>query len=240
MQQVFIKEQVKVNQCVALDEKQSHHLLHVLRMKKDTCFRVVDGAGNRYMASLQIIEKEAWAKIDQKIEESAERKVKVTLLMGLIKKDKWDFCIQKSTELGVNRIVPFESKRTIVKASEEKNDKKIQRWNKIAMEAAQQCKRDVVPEIEMPLSLKEACVQYQSDLNLVAYESMMENSALIRDVVNDAQSVTVVIGPEGGFDESEIEFLKEKGYCCITLGKRILRAETAALYVLSALDAILE
>lgn len=240
MQQVFIKEQVKVNQCVALDEKQSHHLLHVLRMKKDTCFRVVDGAGNRYMASLQIIEKEAWAKIDQKIEESAERKVKVTLLMGLIKKDKWDFCIQKSTELGVNRIVPFESKRTIVKASEEKSDKKIQRWNKIAMEAAQQCKRDVVPEIEMPLSLKEACVQYQSDLNLVAYESMMENSALIRDVVNDAQSVTVVIGPEGGFDESEIEFLKEKGYCCITLGKRILRAETAALYVLSALDAILE
>lgn len=240
MQQVFIKEQVEVNQCVALDEKQSHHLLHVLRMKKDTCFRVVDGAGNRYMASLQIIEKEAWAKIDQKIEESAERKVKVTLLMGLIKKDKWDFCIQKSTELGVNRIVPFESKRTIVKASEEKGDKKVQRWNKIAMEAAQQCKRDVVPEIEMPLSLKEACVQYQSDLNLVAYESMMENSALIRDVVKDAQSITVVIGPEGGFDESEIEFLKEKGYCCITLGKRILRAETAALYVLSALDAILE
>lgn len=240
MQQVFIKEQVEVNQYVALDEKQSHHLLHVLRMKKDTCFRVVDGAGNRYMASLQIIEKEAWAKIDQKIEESAERKVKVTLLMGLIKKDKWDFCVQKSTELGVNRIVPFESKRTIVKASEEKGDKKVQRWNKIAMEAAQQCKRDVVPEIEMPLSLKEACVQYQSDLNLVAYESMMENSALIRDVVKDAQSITVVIGPEGGFDESEIEFLKEKGYCCITLGKRILRAETAALYVLSALDAILE
>lgn len=239
MQQVFMKELAKVGQPIPLDEQQAHHFAVVLRMKNDEVIRVVDGEGKIYLAKIKFINNQIQAICFEQLEVSAERVHSVTLLMGLIKKEKWDFCLQKSTELGVTRIIPFESARTIVKAKEEKSDKKLERWQKIMQEAAQQCKRDLVPEIVAPISLKEAD-QYKSDINFVAYESSALNGKKLRDCLQLTGSVTIVIGPEGGFDESEINYLNQYGYECITLGKRILRAETAALYALSAIDALIE
>lgn len=239
MQQVFIEQQAELNQKVLFTREQAHHLATVLRMKSGEIIRLVDQKGRIFLVELNFTGKQVIGHCFEEVLTSAERSCEVTLLMGLIKKDKWDFCLQKSTELGVKRIVPFESRRTIVKSKEEKADKKIQRWNKLVLEAAQQCKRDQVPEVLAPIALKEAAA-FRSAVNLVAYESLAYPSKKVREALIPHQSVTIVIGPEGGFDEEEIVMLEEAGFVSVTLGKRILRAETAALYMLSAIDAILE
>lgn len=239
MQQVFIKESAQVGQQIHFDEQQAHHFVVVLRMKNDEVIRIVDQVGKIYLAKIHFQGNQIQATCFEQLDVSAERTCQVTLLMGLIKKEKWDFCLQKSTELGVTRIIPFESSRTIVKAKEEKNDKKLERWQKIMQEAAQQCKRDLVPDIVAPISLKEA-KQFKSVLNFVAYESADVDAKKLRECLPPSGSITLIIGPEGGFDESEIAYLKNDGFECITLGKRILRAETAALYALSAIDALIE
>lgn len=239
MQQVFIEQQAELNQEVLFSKEQAHHLATVLRMKSGGIVRVVDQTGRIFLSELRFTGKQVTGHCFKEVLTSAERNCEVTLLMGLIKKEKWDFCLQKSTELGVKRIVPFESRRTIVKSKEEKADKKILRWNKLVLEAAQQCKRDQVPELLAPITLKEAAA-YRSAVNLVAYESLAHPSKKLREILKPNSSVTIVIGPEGGFDEEEITMLEEAGFVSVTLGKRILRAETAALYMLSAIDAILE
>jgi len=240
VQQIFIEEKAELNKTVSFSEKKRHHLQHVLRMKEKEVIRIVDSSNDVFLAEIIIEEGEMCARCFEFVLKKAERKNDVTLLMGLIKKEKWDFCLQKCTELGVTRIVPFESMRTVVKSKEERSEKKLERWNKIVLEAAQQCKRDCVPEVTVPMKLMDAIDYYTSDLNLVAYESCVTDSKKLRDVIEDGKSMTLIIGPEGGFDEAEIAKLKEKGVECITLGNRILRAETAAIYALSAIDAILE
>ena len=240
MQQIFIEEKAELNKIVSFSEKKRHHLQHVLRMKENEIIRIVDSSNNVFLAKIVMDQGEMCAQCFEVVLKTAERKNEVTLLMGLIKKEKWDFCLQKCTELGVTRIVPFESMRTVVKSKEERSDKKLERWNKIVLEAAQQCKRDCVPEVTMPMKLMDAVECYKSDINFVAYESCTIEARKLRDVIEDGNSMTLIIGPEGGFDETEIVKLKEKGVECITLGNRILRAETAAIYALSAIDAILE
>ncbi len=239
MQQLFIDQEAKLNQEISLNEEQQHHLKNVLRMKQEDIIRVVDSASKRYYAKL-VEQRGTFAIVCfEAIEASMERNYEVTLLVGLIKKEKWDWVLQKSTELGVSKIVPFESMRTVVKSKEEKVNKKQERYQKIVLEAANQCKRDRVPEITLPIKLKDAA-KYKSEINLVAYERVDSTSLNIKEAIKEFGNVTVIIGPEGGFDESEIAMLVDEGYRCVNLGKRILRAETAVVYALSALDAIME
>ncbi len=240
MQQVFVEKEVFLNDLVEFTRDQAHHLSTVLRMRDGEKIRIVDQQASIFLAELKFCGKKVLARCVEKIEENPESAITITLLMGLIKKEKWDYCLQKSTELGVSRIIPFESSRTIVKAKEEKGTRKKERWEKILCEAAQQCKRSRIPEIIDPLPLSLAAEKGRSDLNFVAYEAALKASRTLRESLRPASSITIVIGPEGGFSTEEIAILKEKGYECITLGKRILRAETAALYALSAIDAILE
>ena len=163
---------------------------------------------------------------------------KIYLFQGLPKGDKMELIIQKAVELGVYQVIPVEMKRCVVKLDAKKADKKIARWQQISESAAKQSKRMLIPEVHSVMTYKEA-LNYAAELDivLVPYElakGMKETRDLIGRIM-PGQSVGIFIGPEGGFEEAEIEQALESGAKSITLGKRILRTETAGLAILSVL-----
>lgn len=239
MQQYFIKGLLETGQIVTLDEQQSFHIVKVMRMKESDVIVLADDAHKVYEAELVKLGSIVEANVLSQLERNTEMDVQVTVIMALIKKDKWDFFLMKATELGAARFVPYKAKRSVVKSDDEKIDKKKQRWMRIAEEAAEQSRRQCIPEITDPAGLKEI-KKYMSEVNLIAYEKESGSGKLIRDVMHSAQSVTIVIGPEGGFDPKEVDELLDMGFECVSLGKRILRAETAACYALAAIDALVE
>ena len=239
MQQYFVKETLDLNQVVALDTQQSFHIAKVMRMKEDDVIVVVDGAKTAYEATLRKVGNICTAEMTARLERDNEMNTQVTVVMALIKKDKWDFFLMKATELGAARIVPFKAKRSVVKSDDEKLEKKKQRWMRIVEEAAEQSRRQCVPEVSDPMTLKQL-KNVLSEVNLIAYEKDSGSGKLLREALKSSQSVTIVIGPEGGFDPSEVDELMEMGFECVSLGKRILRAETAACYALAAIDALVE
>lgn len=223
MQQYFIKEVLELGTEIKLDESILHHIKDVLRKKDGYTFRLVDETNRCFLAFLSNDK----ALVNEEILEDHELSVDVTIVMSLIKNDKFDLTLQKLTELGVKRIIPYNAKRSVVKVKDE--DKKLERYRKIVQEAAEQCHRDLVPEIPAIIEMKDID-QYKSQFNYVAYEKEKTQPLPFRLV---DESATIIIGPEGGFELSEIEFFEAHGFECKTLGKRILRAETAAMFIMS-------
>ena len=210
------------------------HFKDVLRIKDDEEVEVyIDGSG--YIAVLNSYTKDELSlKILSEIKEKYESDLKITLYQSLVKSDKMDFIIQKAIEMGAYGIVPIETKRSIVKKKDIK-DKKRDRYKNIAKAAAMQSKREFIPAVSDAMKLDEAKGLLDSfDLVLVAYEDELDNS--IKDFnIKDKKNIAIIIGPEGGFDISEIDELKKCGYKSISLGKRILRAETAPIALLTML-----
>ena len=183
-------------------------------------------------------EKEAVLRVVKKEVSQTELASRLILFQGLPKGDKMEWIVQKAVELGAYRIVPFAAKRSVVKLDQKKAGKKRERWQAIAKGAAEQSKRGIVPQVQDVMSFQEA-MNYAKELDvvLVPYELQegMKATEAVISKIEPGQSVGIFIGPEGGFDESEIEQAKEAGAIPITLGKRILRTETAGLTTLSIL-----
>lgn len=233
MQQYFMDTKVQLQQSFLFSKEQGHHIKNVLRMKEKEVVKVVDSMGNPFYAQIMYEGKEVQGYCVEALERK-ENKVKITLIQGMIKKDKWDFLLQKVCELGVDQIIPMISSRTIVKV--EKDDhKKLERYNKIALEACEQCKRDSIVQVEAPIAFKE-CVAHKKQLSIVAYEEADFASAKLKDLLQqhqDINEIVYVIGSEGGFSKEEIAYLEEHGFIRASLGERILRAETAAISVVN-------
>ncbi len=221
MQQFFVNEVIKNNELVSLDADVLYQLKKVLRVNNGYTFRLVDNDSNVYLCRFENNQ----ARIINKIIENNELDTNITVILSLIKNDKMDFAIQKLCELGVKRIVPYKAYRSVVKEGKATN--KIDRFKKIAKEACEQSHRNIIPEITDFINIKEI-KNYMSDINVIAYENE-------DNIVNNfkCNSITILIGPEGGFDEKELEIIKKLGFNSISLGKRILRAETAAIYLTS-------
>lgn len=217
MQQFFIKDKCEINKLVRLDEDSLYHLKKVLRKTDGWKFRLVDNTNQIYLVELKGND----ALVIENLNENNELDFDITVILSLIKPDKFDLCLQKLTELGVKRIVPFEARRSVIKA----NDKKLDRYRKIVLEACEQSHRNIIPEICDFASIKDID-KYLSKNNYIAYEKEDEK---LSDLKTD-ESVTLVIGPEGGFEIDEVNEFINKGFKSITLGKRILRAETAAIF----------
>ena len=221
VQQYFIDSKAETDQIIELDKEVLHHLIKVLRKDSSYTFRIADRDGKIFHAHL-IDEKRC--RIDAFLDENNELDCDITCILSLIKSDKFELCIQKLTELGVSRIVPFNARRSVLKI---RDGKKLQRLRKIALEAAEQCHRNRIPEITEPCDLKDL-KQYMSTSNYICYESETKISD-----IGKSDSITFIIGPEGGFDEDEYGKIVSMGFESVSLGKRILRAETAALYMTS-------
>ena len=205
------------------------HISRVLRMSPGDTIIVCDGEGNDYDAAITSISKsEVVAEITGKYVCDAEPGVNVTLYQALPKQGKMEYIIQKNTELGINKIVPVYTKRCVVKPSD-----KTERWTKVAESAAKQCGRGIIPQVMSTISFDEAIEQMKEyDVALMPYECEEENK--LKAVLQSAKykSISIFIGPEGGFDLKEVEAAKDAGVKTVTLGKRILRTETAASAVL--------
>lgn len=238
MQQYFIKERIIDQKEIALDEEQSFHIQQVLRMKENSVIRIADPYQQVYYANVVFDKKRVKAVLGKKVEESSESMVRFICCMGLIKKEKWDYFIQKACECGVDVIHPFISSRCVVKAKDEKKERKLERWNKIAMEACEQAKRFKCAKVE-DVSEFNQMLEIEADLKLIAYEDADTHAQLLSSILQSnpaVSSIAFMIGPEGGFSEAEVEMAKQAGFICVSLGKRILRAETAAVYTLACLS----
>lgn len=226
-----------------IKEDDFHHITRVMRMKPGEEIYCVNSNQQTARCTIEnITENEIVAKVIQWVEEDMELPVTVTIVSGLPKGDKLEWIIQKGTELGAHEFIPFIASRSIVKWDAKKSDKKISRWNKIAKEAAEQSHRAVIPNVSAPVSLKELIkMAADYDVLIIAYEEeakAQESANLMRSFssMKKGQSLLVVFGPEGGLSDSEVELLKEKGFVACGLGPRILRTETAPLYLLSAVS----
>lgn len=226
--------QRKAGDLLYLAKEDIKHFKDVLRIKDDEEVEVyIDGVG--YIAILNSYTKDELSlKIISEIKEQYEPNIKITLFQSLVKSDKMDFITQKAIEMGAYSIVPIETKRSIVKKKDIK-DKKLERYRNIAKAAAMQSKREFIPNVADAMKLDEAKEILDSfDLVLIAYEDEIEHS--IKDFeIKDKKNIAIIVGPEGGFDISEVDELKRRGYKSISLGKRILRAETAPIALLTML-----
>lgn len=216
-----------------------NHLKNVLRYQVGDKLLISSGDNVDYTCHIADISADCIrAEIDSVDEKGRELPSKVYLFQGLPKGDKMELIIQKMTELGVSGIVPVSMKRSVVKLDLKKADAKVKRWNAIAESAAKQSKRSVVPEVFPVMDLKQAIEWAAScEVKLLPYECAdgMEKTRQLIDKLKPGERVAILIGPEGGFDLEELELAQNAGWEVITLGKRILRTETAGIMLMSVL-----
>ena len=230
------KDQIKDDNIIIVGQD-AIHIKKVLRLKVDTLLNISDNEKNTYECKIENIEDDQIkCRIIEKKEEDNENSVNITLFQGIAKFDKMDYIIQKATELGINTFYPTITKRTVVKLDDKAKEKKVLRWQQIANEASKQCKRTCVPKIENVIFLKDICnlVSFY-DIILLAYEK--DNNYLkniLTNINKNIQNIAVIIGPEGGFEEDEVNMLLEyNNVNSVSLGKRILRTETASILLIS-------
>lgn len=224
---------------IILDGEQARHIAKSLRMKKGEMLTVTDGSGNDYDCQIEETKSDTVRlKVCNRRACESEADCKVTVYQGVAKGSKTEDVIQKCTELGAVGFVPVLTKRSISRPDEKSAEKKTQRYKKIALEAAQQSGRGIVPEVSGMLTLKQAIAQDTSAIKIVFYEGGGEP---LKDIIKkDTKSVSIYIGPEGGFEKDEIEELLKSGARCATLGPRILRTQTAPVAALAAIMLLTE
>lgn len=246
MPKFFIKNNQVKGEYIDITGDDVNHIKNVLRLKIDDCIQVCNSdTENNYKAQIVSVEKSnIKCSIIEKLNSTVESNVYIHILQGLPKADKMELIIQKCTELGVQEITPVNMERSIVKLNPKDETKKIQRWQKIAEVAAKQSGRDKITQINNIVKFKDIFnVLKDYDAFLVAYEKEKENTLkkeLIKLKEVSSPKVAVLIGPEGGIDDEEIKILKTNNTKIITLGKRILRTETAPLAISSIIQYELE
>ena len=218
-----------------------HHIVRVMRMKEGDQIICVSPNGESALCEIaEITAEQAVVNIVEWYKESSELPVQITIASGLPKGDKLEWIIQKGTELGAFGFVPFVAARSVVKWDEKKSNKKVDRWQKVAKEAAEQSHRNHVPEITAPKTFRDLIDLGASfDYKVIAYEeeARQGEASVLTEVfrkIQPKQSLLVVFGPEGGLTGKETETLRDQGFLSCGLGPRILRTETAPLYLLSA------
>ena len=239
MQQFFADPSWIQGNSIYIEGADVNHMKNVLRMKPGEDVRVNDGQGKTYLCCVSAYEGDrAVLDILKELDSDTELPSRIVLFQGLPKGDKMDWIVQKAVELGAYSIVPFAAKRSVVKLDEKKATKKQARWQAIAKGAAEQSGRSIIPEVQNVLTFTEALDSAKElDVLLIPYEleEGMKETARTIEAVEPGQSVGIFIGPEGGFEEEEVELAKKAGAHPVSLGKRILRTETAGLTALSVL-----
>lgn len=222
-----------INEKLELSKDDIHHIINVMRMKKDDKIEIVYDK-KIYLCNINLIEKNnVEYSIIKEIQINNELNKKITIAFALVNETKTDYILQKCCELGAYEFIPLNMKNSKIKL-DKKQDKKVERWNKITKEASEQSFRNIAPKVNNILSLKEL-VKLDYDLKIIA--STKEKEKNIKNILQNSKeydNIIIVIGPEGGIDNSEEEFLKENSFIPVSLGKSILRVETAPIFVMSA------
>lgn len=229
-----------INDEIILNDDDLHHLLNVMRAKINDKFEAVI-SNKSYICNIDSLNPFKISIIDS-FDRNNELKTELNLILCLPKGDKIDLIIQKATELGANKILFVHSKRSINKMDNDDLNRKIVRYNKIIKEASEQCRRNRLMNIEGIYNLKDLNkILPQDNLSLLAYEGISgETGQIGKYLKNNTKPIYIIIGPEGGFEIDEVSYLESIGFKTVSLGKRILRLETAVFYSLSVIGYILE
>ena len=246
MQRYFIKSDQLVDDHAVIVGDNVHHVLNVMRASVGDRIIVCTCAKKSYLVEIVNLNKmEVKVKIVETRVENVELPIYVTISQGIVKGDKFDLVVQKATECGASVFIPVAMKRSVAKIDGPSANKKVKRWQRIALEAARQAHRQVVPSVKMPVDIRDLIsMASEYDVCLFAYEECgMDGQSALADVIRKFKpdmQVLVLIGPEGGIDQSEARLLVEAGFRSVGLGPRTLRAETAPIYVMSAISYALE
>lgn len=227
---LFIQQPLSANNQFVLSESQSHYLSKVLRMQAGRELIAFDGLGGEYSATITEVTKKSvtigtgdFQTVDK------ESPLKLTLAIGVSRGERMDWVLQKATELGVTEIIPLITERTEVKLGGERSDKKIEHWQQILISSCEQCQRNTLPKLSEPQVLGEWITNDSSDLKFVLHHR--DNKGL--PTQSEAKSITLLIGPEGGLTDEEIQLAQNNRFAPLTLGPRVLRTETAPLAAIS-------
>ncbi len=236
MQQYFVN---KIGDKLYLNDNDLYHLTNVLRYKNKNIICIIDNKA--YLCNFTYQNKEYSIEIINEIDRNSELDVEIHLYQALIRNENFDLVLQKATELGAKTITPTIFNRNVVKIDKNKEENKINRFNLIVKNASEQSHRDIVPTVTNLVSVKdiELC---ENEIGLVCYEKNDNYKSLssLKEKLINADKIKIVIGPEGGIEPNEYQSLLDKGFYSISLGKRILRSETAAFNILSKLEYIIE
>ena len=230
MQRYFVKEKNKED--FILENSDIHHIKKVMRCKNDDKIEIIYNK-KVFLCNIDNIDTLKLSIIDC-YEEDRESNINLTIAISLVQEQKFDLILQKLTELGVNTIIPLKTERSIVKIDKQKEEKKKTRWESICKEASEQSHRVTVPKIENIINMNEL-LTYKKQQNLIC--SLNDKTKPLEEYLKeDIKEILFVIGPEGGFTNKEEEFLIQNEFLSTTLGKRVLRVETAAIYVASIIN----
>ena len=235
MHRFFIPKPFK--QEMQITGRDAHHIIDVLRMAPGDRLQVVADDGISFVGEITAVGTNTVTVLAREVlRETHEPDVRISLLQGLAKGEKMEFIIQKAVEIGVAEIFPVAMAHSVVVLESSKAEKKVERWQKIAEAAAKQSKRDVIPDVHEVVKLPQVLQEEKWDLLLVAYES--ENQVSLKGALQahkEAKTIGVVIGPEGGLSMEEVEIAQKQGGIAVSLGRRILRTETAGLVAATAI-----
>lgn len=232
MQRYFSK---KDNNKFILNNDDSYHITKVMRMNINDNIEVVDD-NKCYLCKIISIENNVVAEIEKEIIEERELELEITIAQSLVKEQKMDYILQKTTELGISEIIPLQVDRSIIKINDKK-DKKTDRWQKIVKEASEQSKRHKIPKVLDPMTVNELCKIEDYDLKLLC--TVRENTKNIKNILSNIKSnvrILFVVGPEGGFTQDEEDKMINNGFITVSLGNTVLRTETAGLFIMSVIN----
>jgi len=227
MRRFFIEQKINDTQNLEITGQPAHHIRNVLRFKKNDTIILFDGTGFDYKAKINNISNTSiQTTIFEKYFSKTEPPIKITLAQAMLKEKKMDTLIRQATELGISQWIPFICERTIPKPNKNKMSSKIKRWQKISSEAAKQCKRSQLLEINNLITFSQLMALNKSDLKILFWE---KSSHLLDEQKNKPENILLVLGPEGGFSPEEVEMAKINSFIITSLGPRILKAETATI-----------
>ncbi|MBQ7884006.1 MAG: 16S rRNA (uracil(1498)-N(3))-methyltransferase [Phascolarctobacterium sp.] len=225
------------NEEMSISGVDAKHIGRVLRMQAGDKLQIVSDDGVSALAEIvSITESVVTVRCLEKLAESHEPAVRITLAQGLAKGEKMDFIIQKAVELGAYSVVPVAMEHSVVRLDGAKSEKKVERWQKIAEAAAKQSKRDIIPQVQAVQSVSQMLANNNCKTKIIAYEC--EDRTSLKTALRDSgqlEDLLLIIGPEGGISEAELAKAREAGAVPVSLGRRILRAETAGLVAMSAI-----
>jgi 16S rRNA (uracil1498-N3)-methyltransferase len=236
----FIVPFLAVNEdTVTIAGDQYHHIVHVLRLKKGSRLSLADGCGREYDGIISKVDGDSLtvALAGEPVVSKCGNMPRITLYQGLPKGEKLELIMQKCTELGVSEIVPFMAARSVARVGPGRLEEKLERWRRITLEAARQSKRAMLPEINFAADVTEVCRHADHDIKLLLWEE--EHSLSMKRILSEAvhpASVAVVVGPEGGLTPYEVAIASKYGFISVSLGRRILRTETAGLAIMAILQ----
>lgn len=223
---------------IALPETLAHHALRVLRLKAGEPIALFNGQGGEYPAVLEIDGKAGFAQLGDFNPREAELAGRITLVQGLPTGDKMDWVVEKAVELGAARVSPIAAQRSVLQLSGARLDKRVAHWQRIAQSASEQCGRNRLMSVDAPQSLADWLAQPADGLRLLCHPDAADDLAGKLQAESGVQALCLLVGPEGGWSDKELEQARQAGVQAVRFGPRVLRTETAGLALLSAVSAL--